>query len=358
MLLKRKKKIITEEKNLIEQINTIEQLTFNLSPPNILLDILDEHKNKLETLCKEKLNGLIIRSRARWIEYGEKSSQYFCTLEKRNYINKNIKKIIDNNGTVITNLKCILEKISDFYKNLYRSRDDVIEDVNLSTLIDRNIYKLRDSEAEHLEGKITDDELLKALKHMKNDKSPGTDGLTVEFYKFFWKDIGTFLRRSLNYSFDKGELSVTQKQGIVSIIPKARKPREFLKNWRPITLLNISYKLLSSCLANRIKTVLDTLMHENQKGFLKGRYIGENIRLLYDILEFTEQSNIPGLLLLIDFEKAFDSVSWKFLHNVLYFFNFGPEFREWIEIILSDSKLCVIQNGIFSQFFNIGRGCR
>ena len=132
-----------------------------------MLDILDDHKNKLETLRKEKINGFIIRSRGRWIEYDEKHSQYFCTLEKRNYINKNIQKIIDNNGTVITNQKCILEKISDFYKkNLYRSRDDVIEDVNLSTLIDRNIYKLRDSEAEHLEGKITDGELLKELKHM------------------------------------------------------------------------------------------------------------------------------------------------------------------------------------------------
>ena len=72
-----------ERKNNIEQINTIEQLTFNLSPPNILLDILDEHKNKLETLRKEKINGLITRSRARWIEYGEKPSQYFCAFEKK-----------------------------------------------------------------------------------------------------------------------------------------------------------------------------------------------------------------------------------------------------------------------------------
>ena len=76
------------------------------------------------------------------------------------------------------------------------------------------------------------------------------------------------------------------------------------------------------------------------------------------ILEFTEQSNIPGLLLLINFEKAFDSVSWKFIDNVMYFLNFGPEFRKWIEIILNDSKLCVIQNGIFSEFFKIGRECR
>ena len=103
---------------------------------------------------------------------------------------------------------------------------------------------------------------------MKNDKSAGTDRFTVEFNKKKnWKDIGTFLMRSLNYSFDKGELSVTQKQGIVSIIPKARNPREFLKNWRPITLFNISYKLLSSCLADKMKTILDTFIMKTRNDF-------------------------------------------------------------------------------------------
>ena len=104
--------------------------------------------------------------------------------------------------------------------------------------------------------------------------------------------------------------------------------------------------------------MLEKLIHENQKGFLSGRYIGENIRLVYDILSYTEQHNKPGILLLIDFEKAFDSLSWRFLFNVINFFNFGPDFTKWIKIILNDTKLCVIQNGIFSSFFNIGRGCR
>ena len=104
--------------------------------------------------------------------------------------------------------------------------------------------------------------------------------------------------------------------------------------------------------------MLEKLIHENQKGFLSGRYIGENIRLVYDILSYTEQHNKPGILLLIDFEKAFDSLSWRFIFNVIKFFNFGPDFTKWIKIILNDTKLCVIQNGIFSPFSNIGRGCR
>ena len=125
----------------------------------------------------------------------------------------------------------------------------------------------------------------------------------------------------------------------------------FLKNWRPISLLNVSYKIASSCIANRIKTVLDFLIHENQKGSLKGRFIGENTRMIYDVLQYTHDKNIPGLLLLIDFEKAFDSISWKFLFDALLFFNFGPDIIRWISVLYNKAKLCVIQNGIFSDFF-------
>ena len=162
----------------------------------------------------------------------------------------------------------------------------------------------------------------------------------------------------MNEGFARGTLSVTQSQGVLSILPKGDKPREFLKNWRPIALLNTSYKLLSSCIANRLKSVLHFLIHENQKGFMKGRYIGENTRLIYDVLYETQNKKNPGILLLIDFEKAFDSVSWKFINNTLRFLNFGPDLIQWINVLNDNARLCVTQNGFLSQFFQIGRGCR
>ena len=144
---------------------------------------------------------------------------------------------------------------------------------------------------------------------MKNDKSPGLDGFTVEFFKFFWLDLGNFILRSLNFGYNNGNLSVTQKQGIITCLPKQDKNRIFLKNWRPISLLNAIYKLASSVIANRIKTQLSSLIHEDQKGFTAGRYIGENIRLIYDVLFETKKQDIPGMILSVDFEKAFDTVS-------------------------------------------------
>lgn len=169
---------------------------------------------------------------------------------------------------------------------------------------------------------------------MKNDKSPGPDGFSCKFFKFFWKDIGTFVTRAINESYKQLQFSSPNKLRIITCIPKAGKPTQFFKNWRPISLLNIVYKLASGCIAERIKTVPVKSINRDQTGFLKGRFIGENIRLVYDIMHFTENNDIPGLLMLIDFEKAFDSISWNFIYKALEFFNFGPSINRWIKTFL------------------------
>ena len=178
------------------------------------------------------------------------------------------------------------------------------------------------------------------------------------FLSFFWVDLGKYILRSINYAYRNGLLSVTQKQGIITCLPKPNKARNVLKNWRPISLLNVIYKLMSSAIANRLKTVLNKLIGPDQKGFITGRYIGENIRLVYDILFETKQQQIPGLLLSIDFQQAFDSISWKFIHKVLDYFNFGPSIKSWIKLFQSGAESCILQNGFMSDFFQLGRGCR
>ena len=209
-----------------------------------------------------------------------------------------------------------------------------------------------------LEGELSEKEILAALKKMKNNKSPGTDGFTSEFFKFFYNDIKAFIKRALNEGFVEGKLSITQRQGLITCLPKGDKPEQFLKNWRPITLLNVIYKIASACIAERIKTTLTELISDDQTGFISGRYIGENTRLTYDILHITDEQDIPGLLLIVDFEKAFDSISWKFINHTLNFFNFGDSIKRWINLFYTDIQSCVIQNGFLSEPFNVKRGCR
>ena len=262
------------------------------------------------------------------------------------------------NGNVITSQEEILKEVQHFYSNLYaplNSKTDINDQDILNNL---QHPVLTDIESSSLEGEITADEISKVLRNMKNNKSPGSDGFTVEFFKFFFKDFKHFIKRSINEGYNKGTFSVTQRQVIITCLPKGDKPRQFLKIWRPITLLNVIYKIASGCIAQRIKSVLPKLISSDQTGFLSNRYIGENTRLIYDLMNYVEEENIPGLLLIVDFEKAFDSMSWEFIGKVLDFFKFGPSMKKWISVLYDNISSAVTQCGFLSDFFNIGRGCR
>ena len=101
-----------------------------------------------------------------------------------------------------------------------------------------------------------------------------------------------------------------QKLGIITIIPKGDKDPRMLSNWRPLTLLNMFYKLISSVLGERLTPVLERIIGSEQKAYIPGRFICEVTRTTYDIFQYAKQNNLPGMILLIDFQKAFDSVSF------------------------------------------------
>ena len=105
---------------------------------------------------------------------------------------------------------------------------------------------------------------------MKNDKSPGSDGITVEFYKTFWDDLNQYLVDSLNFSFVNGHLTDLQKQGILSLIPKSGIFLTTLSNWRSVTLLTVDYKTATKPIANRVNNVISQIINKSQTGFIKG----------------------------------------------------------------------------------------
>lgn len=356
----KKKQNIAHEKRLNNEILLLEtQLTANPSS-NELNEKLREKQDSLYELRKNKIAAIMIRSKSQYYEEGEKPTKYFFSLEKRNYLSKLIPQL-NVDGNIITDQNQIRQKQADYYKHLYRSHlteDDASQGSTDLFLKPENIVKLSDEQKNVCEEPILENELKEVIRNMKNNKTPGSDGFPVEFYKFFWKDIGSFLKRSLDYSFYSGQLSITQREGIITCIPKGDKTRTLLKNWRPISLLNTDYKILTAVLANRIKNVLPSIINSNQKGYLKGRFIGENTRLIYDIMHYLSEKNRSGLLLLIDFEKAFDTIEWSFIRKVLKKYNFGNNFLKWFSIIYKDVKSYVLNNGYLSPSFLLERGCR
>ena len=146
---------------------------------------------------------------------------------------------------------------------------------------------------------------------MPNNKSPGNDSLTKEFYETFWEEIKITLCNSITKSYQNGELSTSKRQAVIKLIEKKGKDKKLIKNWRPISLLNLDTKLISKVLAERLKKVLPYLISKNQTAYVKGRFISEGGRLISDILEISDNLKIKGFLMTLDIEEAFDLVNYS-----------------------------------------------
>ena len=134
-------------------------------------------------------------------------------------------------------------------------------------------------------GPITESELLNASNSMDNDKSPRNDGLTKEFYIKFCEVIKEPFFASIQHSFIVGKLSSSQKQAVIKLMEKKDRYRRFIKNWKSILLLNVDLKLISKVLASRLKSVISTIVNENQVAYVNNRFISESGRLISDVLE-------------------------------------------------------------------------
>ena len=214
-------------------------------------------KEELEKIEETETKGAILRSKVRWSEAGEKNTKYFLNLEKRNAIEKHICHLQLESGEITSNFKEILAEQKRFYRTLYTDScsESSATDTHFTDFTS-NLTILSQEEQNMCEGLITENECIKALKNMQNGKSPGCDGFSVEFYKVFWKNIKELFIESINTAYESGKLSFDQRRGVITLIPKRGKKRILLKNWRPITLLNIDYKILTKCLAIRLHGVL------------------------------------------------------------------------------------------------------
>ena len=157
---------------------------------------------------------------------------------------------------------------------------------------------------------------------------------------------------SFNEAFDKKETSLSQKQAIITIIEKKGKDRSYLENWRPISLINADAKIASKVIATRIIKVIQEIIHSNQTGFVKGRFIGEAARSIIDIKWIIQKAK--------KFQDYYFSLSldWDFMIKCLGAFGFGPSLKSWVETFYKNIFSCVINNGICISYFEVQRGDR
>ena len=176
-------------------------------------------------------------------------------------------------------------------------------------------------------------------------------GLQLTFINSFGKILKIYFFKALNTALIQNNYQHSKEW---------KKDLRYLANWRPVSLLNTDYKILTQLLAIRLQKVIPTIINSDQVGYIKNRYIAENIRILSDILvlQLTDLEDMEAYITQIDFEKAFDSVEWKFLFNTLKTLNFGENFIKWIKTLYTNITACVGNNGNFSEYITLSQFIR
>ncbi len=318
-------------------------------------------KKELELLTAKLAKGAQIRSRIKWVEEGERNSKYFFSLEKSRAKSKIISSLTTESGEHLTDQQAILDYQYQYYKNLYAkkfdfdSRNDEFKEMMRNSVIPQ----IPEPSKPLCEGTVSLEEAEYSLKQMNTNSAPGSDGLTVEFYRKFWDKIGPLVIESFEVAHASGSMSVSQRRGIITLIHKDKDlPRDLLNNWRPITLTNVDYKILAKCMARRLQNVLKTYIDEDQVGYIKGRSITTVVRLIDDVLEYVRYRNETGIIIAIDYTKAFDSINKQFICKALQCFGVGPSFLQWVSVLMKDTESCIQYNGWTSPYFHTARGVR
>ena len=343
--------IASQKSLIIAQLSeTIGMYENNMPLNKVEHSIYNRSKADLEEHLFEKTKSTMFRAKAKWYMEAEKRTKYFLNIEKARARAKSTNSIITESGEQISDNSKILAEQAKFYKSLYSSNLDVKFQLSNTEEI-----KLKQQTINMLAEPISMQELTKAVFSMKNNKSPGPDGLPPEIYKLLWPLIGTSFHSMLQHAFQQGSLHESIKRGVLNLIPKAGKDSRKLSNLRPITLLNTDYKIIEKVIAARFEAALPDIIHQNQTGFMKKRRMAVNVRKIFELMNYCARNNIDAFIYDLDFLKAFDHVEFSGINGSLRYFHFPENIIKWVSILYNSFHVKIQNNGYFSERIDIER---
>lgn len=292
----------------------------------------------------------------KYFELANQSSSLLAYLIHQNNSSPAIVRIQGAEGTIHTSTQEILDCFTKFYADLYTSRIQYSSD-QIDTYLSELIFPtLTEEQREQLDRDITLEELENALKDMAKGKASGPDGLPLEVYAQYQGHILPALLKVYHTSHAEGTLPDSFSEATIIVLLKPDKNPVECGSYRPISLLNMDYKLLTKILATRLRDIIPHLIHPDQSGFIKGRSTSNNLRRVQIISQEGLRDDKDWALVSLDAAKAFDSIEWPFLTQVLCKFNFGPKFLKWIAMLYNSPRAAVALNGRVSSSFNLSRG--
>ena len=321
----------------------------------------NKNKEKIKNLKKQLVEhsnglGVFVRTKQTIVEEGETPSKALFQFEKNNQKKKTIKEV-RSGECLYKDTKNIQKTVRKFYKDLYKKQNTDADEAK--HFIENIKTSLANDENGFLNVQLSNEELLKAANSLATGKSPGIDGIPVEFYQQYWGLVGEDFTKLANENlFDKNnDLPWSQRTALISLLPKTG-DLSLMQNWRPISLLCADYKIITKALALRLAKVLNKLLEPSQTCSVPERNIYSNLFLTRDLIDYTNEKNIEGYLIAIDQEKAFDKIDRGFLFKILKKLNLGKNFVRAIKQTMKNAQSLIINNGYLSAPFKIERGVR
>ena len=324
------------------------------------LQSLNKLRNELDRLLTMEAEKALVFTKQKYFDSGAKAMKNLAYKLKKQQEKSNIVAIKNQTRDVMVKGKRdIAHEFAKYYEQLYSSDNNLTQQNGVKEYLSGiNLPQVTVEQNANITSAVTPEEIMVVIKKLKNGKCPGSDGFTGEFYKEFSKELLLVLERAFNWALNHGQWANTWRNSIVTVIHKEGKDPTSCGSYRPITLLNVDQKLLSSIIANRLSKIIPFIIDPDQTGFIPDRYLSDNVRRTLNIIDFSKKMNTQTLILTLDAEKAFDRVSWPFIFETCSRFGFHDTFIKWLHAMYSSSKAQIRVNGTLSHSFELQRGTR
>ena len=303
---------------------------------------------------KEELDGLRVRGRFPHSIRDEKIGAAHIGNEIRKAENNSIGPLEEREGVMHTTQQQKEDYLYKVYKKLYTLEEKSSEEYQ--PFLEKINTNISEQENKKMTGIITDTELRLVIENLKTDKTPGIEGLTAEFYQEFYPKLKEILLKLFNKILETKSITDTQRTGVITLIYKGGK-RSDVKNWRPISLTCVDYKIISKIIANRIKPIISKIINPHQTGAMANRDIVENLTNIRNVLADANPL-APGCILNLDFEKAYDRVDRARVYQVMENFGFSPTVVSWIKALYEKSQSIITVNGHLGKRVDMERGVK
>ena len=321
-----------------------------------IVDDLNDEKNLIlayKSALEAEESLLQQKSRIQWLQLGDNNSKFFFNSCKNRWNTNKIFSITDANGAIQDTHQGISQVAVTYFQNLFGGKPQISpipENITLPNLTQSQIL--------YLSQPFTQKEILSTLKSMPKNKSPGPDGFSTEFFIKAWSVVGGDVERAIVYFFNTCHLPRIINSVAVALVPKIPNPSS-MTDFRPISCCNTLYKCISKLLALRLQRIIPYLVSPYQSAFISGRSIGDNVMLVQSLCkDYHLNQGPPRCALKVDIHKAFDTLSWEFIFEVLKRMHFPEIFIDWIYACISSAMFSIKINGSLEGYFKGNSGLR